>query len=119
MSRDHSQSDPLPNHSYASEDEEERDVHRTTDDEQKAREECTAVTTDCSSSEAEEKAHLISQILELQSTLEDLSRRVESVTEENMKFKSENQVLAQYIENLMASSNTFQNASKQKAKEMS
>lgn len=43
----------------------------------------------------------------------DLARRVESVTEENMKFKSENQVLAQYIENLLASSATFQHATKQ------
>ncbi|XP_065846191.1 uncharacterized protein [Oscarella lobularis] len=61
--------------------------------------------------ENEEKTRLIGEILELQSTLEDLSQRVQSVKEANMKFKSENQVLSQYIDNLMASSSTFQGTS--------
>jgi chromosome condensin MukBEF ATPase and DNA-binding subunit MukB len=55
----------------------------------------------------EEKARLIAQILELQNTLEDLNQRVESVKEESMKLRSENQVLGQYIQNLMASSPLF------------
>ena len=38
----------------------------------------------------------------------DLSSRVDSVKEENLKLKSENQVLGQYIENLMAASSVFQ-----------
>ena len=38
----------------------------------------------------------------------DLSRRVDSVKEENLKLKSENLVLGQYIENLMAASAIFQ-----------
>lgn len=59
--------------------------------------------------EAAEKARLICQVLELQNTLEDLSQRVDSVKEENLKLKSENQVLGQYIENLMSSSSVFQN----------
>ncbi|KOB66987.1 Short coiled-coil protein-like protein [Operophtera brumata] len=40
--------------------------------------------------EQEEKAHL--------------SQRVDSVKEENLKLRSENQVLGQYIENLMSAS---------------
>jgi len=58
--------------------------------------------------EHEEKARLISQVLELQNTLDDLSTRVDSVKEENLKLKSENQVLGQYIENLMSASSVFQ-----------
>uniref|UniRef100_A0AC34RNV4 Short coiled-coil protein n=1 Tax=Panagrolaimus sp. JU765 TaxID=591449 RepID=A0AC34RNV4_9BILA len=55
----------------------------------------------------EEKARLIAQILELQNTLEDLSQRVDIVKEESLKLRSENQVLGQYIQNLMASSTVF------------
>ena len=40
----------------------------------------------------EEKAKLISQVLELQNTLEDLSSRVDNVKEENLRLRSENQV---------------------------
>lgn len=58
--------------------------------------------------EKEEKARLITQVLELQNTLDDLSQRVDSVKEENLKLRSENQVLAQYIENLMSASSVFQ-----------
>ena len=58
--------------------------------------------------DAEEKARLISQVLELQVTLEDLSSRVENVKDSNCKLRSENQVLGQYIENLMAASSVFQ-----------
>lgn len=39
-----------------------------------------------------EKEELIARILELQSTLHDLSQRVDSVKEENGKLKEENQV---------------------------
>ncbi|XP_051757285.1 short coiled-coil protein A isoform X2 [Ctenopharyngodon idella] len=58
--------------------------------------------------EQEEKTRLINQVLELQHTLEDLSARVDAVKEENLKLKSENQVLGQYIENLMSASSVFQ-----------
>lgn len=66
---------------------------------------------DVSPDEIEEKARLISQVLELQNTLDDLSQRVDSVKEENLKLKSENQVLGQYIENLMSASSVFQSTS--------
>ncbi|XP_026158804.1 short coiled-coil protein A isoform X2 [Mastacembelus armatus] len=56
----------------------------------------------------EDKTKLINQVLELQHTLEDLSARVDAVKEENLKLKSENQVLGQYIENLMSASSVFQ-----------
>ncbi|CAG5136865.1 unnamed protein product [Candidula unifasciata] len=59
----------------------------------------------------EEKQRLIAQVLERQNTLDDLSSRVDSVKVENLKLKSENQVLGQYIENLMAASSVFQSAS--------
>ena len=61
-------------------------------------------------SEEEEKAKLIAQVLELQNTLEDLSTRVDKVKEENFRLRSENQVLGQYIENLMVASQVFQEA---------
>ncbi|KAL9973626.1 hypothetical protein ACROYT_G020104 [Oculina patagonica] len=60
--------------------------------------------------EADEKNRLISQVLELQNTLDDLSQRVDAVKDENLKLKSENQVLGQYIENLMSASSVFQPA---------
>lgn len=41
----------------------------------------------------------------------DLSQRVDSVKEENLKLLSENQVLGQYIENLMSASSVFQSTS--------
>ncbi|CAJ0941443.1 unnamed protein product, partial [Mesorhabditis belari] len=58
----------------------------------------------------EEKARIISQVLELQSTLDDLSQRVDSVKEESLRLRSENQVLGQYIQNLMGSSSVFQSS---------
>uniref|UniRef100_A0A2S2Q095 Short coiled-coil protein B n=1 Tax=Sipha flava TaxID=143950 RepID=A0A2S2Q095_9HEMI len=66
---------------------------------------------DMSPDELEEKARLITQVLELQNTLDDLSQRVDSVKEENLKLRSENQVLGQYIENLMSASSVFQTTS--------
>ena len=66
---------------------------------------------DLSPDEAEEKDRLVQQVLELQNTLDDLSQRVDSVKEENFKLKSENQVLGQYIENLMSASSVFQSTS--------
>lgn len=66
---------------------------------------------DTSPDEQEEKARLIAQVLELQNTLDDLSQRVDSVKEENLKLRSENQVLGQYIENLMSASSVFQSTS--------
>ena len=65
---------------------------------------------DLNNEEQEEKARLIAQVLELQNTLDDLSSRVDNVKEENLRLRSENQVLGQYIENLMAASNVFQPA---------
>ncbi|KAK3925861.1 Short coiled-coil protein-like protein [Frankliniella fusca] len=70
----------------------------------------SSLDPDISPDEQEEKARLISQVLELQNTLDDLSQRVDSVKEENLKLRSENQVLGQYIENLMAASSVFQSA---------
>ncbi|XP_055639634.1 short coiled-coil protein B [Toxorhynchites rutilus septentrionalis] len=65
--------------------------------------------------EQEERARLITQVLELQNTLDDLSQRVDSVKEENLKLRSENQVLGQYIENLMSASSVFQSTTQGQA----
>ncbi|KAB0345458.1 hypothetical protein FD754_022384, partial [Muntiacus muntjak] len=56
----------------------------------------------------DEKTLLINQGLNFPHTLEDLSARVDAVREENLKLKSENPVLRQYIENLMTDSSVFQ-----------
>ncbi|XP_053207006.1 short coiled-coil protein-like [Panonychus citri] len=69
-----------------------------------------------SKEEIEERERLIQQVLELQNTLDDLSLRVDSVKEENLKLKSENQVLSQYIENLMSASSVFQSTSPKASK---
>merc|ERR1712222_274162 len=66
--------------------------------------------------EQEEKARLITQVLELQSTLEELSSRVDGVKEENLRLRSENQVLGQYIENLMTASKVFQGTEERPSK---
>nr|XP_002127332.1 short coiled-coil protein B-like [Ciona intestinalis] len=66
---------------------------------------------DDSPDEVAEKARVIGEILQLQNTLEDLSQRVDSVKEENIKLKSENEVLGKYIDNLMSSSSVFQQSS--------
>ncbi|CAG5079350.1 Oidioi.mRNA.OKI2018_I69.PAR.g9232.t1.cds [Oikopleura dioica] len=57
--------------------------------------------------ELTQKEALVTQILELQNTLEDLSQRVESVRDENIRLRSENEVLGKYIEQLMAASPVF------------
>ncbi|CBY12107.1 unnamed protein product [Oikopleura dioica] len=62
-----------------------------------------------------QKEALVTQILELQNTLEDLSQRVESVRDENIRLRSENGVLGKYIEQLMAASPVF-HSSTSKAK---
>lgn len=66
--------------------------------------------------ELEEKARFITQVLELQNTLDDLSQRLDHVKEENLRLKSENMVLGQYIENLMSASSVFQTTPKVKKK---
>merc|ERR1739836_77918 len=76
----------------------------------------TLLDNELSPEEQEEKARLIAQVLELQNTLDDLSSRVDNVKEENLRLRSENQVLGQYIENLMAASNVFQPANDQQPK---
>ena len=48
--------------------------------------------------EEEEKEELIERVLELQSTLDDLSKKANDVKEDNLKLKSENQILGGYIE---------------------
>jgi len=105
----------IPDH----EDEEDRDrspddndYHSVADDGSKSVDSFSFQNDDASLDEAEEKARLIAQVLELQNTLDDLSQKVDSVKEENLKLKSENQVLGQYIENLMNASNIFQSTTR-------
>ncbi|XP_052796625.1 short coiled-coil protein B-like [Mya arenaria] len=79
----------------------------------------SSVESDLNGDEEEEKQRLITQVLELQNTLDDLSSRVDNVKEENLKLKSENQVLGQYIENLMTASSVFQSTSPKAKKKSS
>lgn len=72
--------------------------------------------TQGNSEEEEEKQRLIERVLELQSTLDDLSKKVTEVKEENLKLKSENSILGGYIENLMTASNVFQSALQKQSK---
>lgn len=57
--------------------------------------------------EQQKKADLIKEIVVLQNTLEDLSSRVESVVTENGRLRTENDVLGQYIEDLMKQNPIF------------
>lgn len=61
-----------------------------------------------------EKEQLVMRVIELQTTLQDLSQRVNTVKEENCRLKTENQVLNQYIENLMRTSGIFKTAKEKK-----
>ncbi|XP_063461595.1 LOW QUALITY PROTEIN: short coiled-coil protein-like [Pan paniscus] len=58
--------------------------------------------------ELEENTRLINQVWKFQLILEDLSARANTGKEENLKLKSENQVVGQHIENLMSASGVFQ-----------
>ena len=62
--------------------------------------------------EVQEKTRIIKQILDLQTTLEDLSSRVENVISENQRLCQENGILGQYIENLMKESPIFSPATR-------
>nr|CAI5840373.1 unnamed protein product [Callosobruchus analis] len=53
-------------------------------------------------SERREREMLVSQIVELQSTLSDLSlKAADNIKLENIKLRSDNEVLVHYIENLV------------------
>ncbi|CAH8535364.1 unnamed protein product [Dicrocoelium dendriticum] len=73
--------------------------------------EASELDFDSNEADHEEKQRLIKQIIELQHTLEDLSARVDVVKEENLKLRTENQILGQYIENMMLNSSVFQSTS--------
>merc|ERR1712154_380883 len=62
--------------------------------------------------EVQEKTRIIKQILDLQTTLEDLSSRVVNVISENHRLCQENGILGQYIENLMKESPIFSPAAR-------
>ncbi|VEN36638.1 unnamed protein product [Callosobruchus maculatus] len=51
--------------------------------------------------ERREREMLVSQIVELQSTLSDLSLKVDNIKLENFKLRSDNEVLVHYIQNLV------------------
>ena len=91
----------------------EKNSHSTTGQDQPPPQTSFLLDADLTPEEQEEKARLIAQVLELQNTLDDLSSRVDNVKEENLRLRSENQVLGQYIENLMAASSVFQPANEQ------
>ena len=61
-----------------------------------------------------EKKAMIMRVIDLQTTLHDLSQRVNTVKEENCRLKTENQVLNQYIDNLMRTSGIFKPTNERK-----
>ena len=61
-----------------------------------------------------EKEVLVMKVIELQTTLQDLSQRVNTVKEENCGLITENQVLNQYIDNLMQTSGIFKQGKEKK-----
>ena len=67
----------------------------------------TKVTTE---TPADEKARLITEILELNSTLGDLTRKMVETKEDTERLREENQVLSKYVANLMQQSKTFEPA---------
>ena len=67
----------------------------------------TKVTTEAP---ADEKARLITEILELNSTLGDLTRKMVETKEDTERLREENQVLSKYVANLMQQSKTFEPA---------
>eukprot|EP01137_Pigoraptor_chileana_P029854 Opistho-2@15632 len=70
-----------------------------------------AAEADFTKEEEAEKSEIIERILNLQSTMEQLTKRVGTVKGENAKLQSENKVLTQYLENLLAQSSLFTNLS--------
>ena len=48
-----------------------------------------------------EKEALIDKILQLQNTLQDLTKKIDSVRNENQDLREENNLLKEYINNLM------------------
>merc|ERR1712124_135625 len=54
------------------------------------------------------KDRLIQKVLYLQKTHDNLTSKVDAVKDEGVKLRSENKILGQYIENLMAAYSVFQ-----------
>ncbi|XP_017777860.1 PREDICTED: uncharacterized protein LOC108563634 [Nicrophorus vespilloides] len=59
----------------------------------------------------EENNRLLCQVQELQTTLNELSQRLDQVKKKNLRLKSENILLGQYIGTLISASNVYSNAS--------
>ena len=51
--------------------------------------------------EDKEKEELLDRILQLQTTLQELTRKIDTVRNENQDLRDENIVLKEYINNLM------------------
>lgn len=51
--------------------------------------------------EDKEKEELVDRILQLQTTLQELTRKIDTVRNENQDLRDENIVLKEYINNLM------------------
>ncbi|OMJ93486.1 hypothetical protein SteCoe_3458 [Stentor coeruleus] len=64
-----------------------------------------------SKNEQAEKEALIDKILQLQNTLQDLTKKIDSVRSENQDLRDENNVLKEYINNLMQKAGSFSSES--------
>ena len=56
----------------------------------------------------DEKAQLIKAILEMSKTLDDISNKIADVKKDTIRLKHENEVINEYVANLMVQSKTFE-----------
>ena len=56
----------------------------------------------------DEKAELIKKILEMSRTLDDITNKIADVKKDTIRLKQENEVINEYVANLMEQSKTFE-----------
>ena len=56
----------------------------------------------------DEKAELIKNILEMSRTLDDITNKIADVKKDTIRLKQENEVINEYVANLMEQSKTFE-----------
>ena len=56
----------------------------------------------------DEKSLLIKTILEMSRTLDDISNKIADIKKDTIRLKQENQVIDEYVSNLMEQSKTFE-----------
>ena len=60
--------------------------------------------------EVDEKQELINRIMEMSRTLDDITNKIADVKKDTLRLTGENEVMDEYLANLMAQSKTFEPA---------